>query len=134
MPPPSPLKIKTSSVTRLIKEEQSYHKELASQKARLQRMEDNNEDEYEIKQQVCYNNLLNGCGLVLKKVVADTEQMIPAVQQKLEQAVEALELQLELIEEETDEKKAAVLAIEEAKKIYEGQPSSVGNSLFTEAA
>ncbi|KAF3093067.1 hypothetical protein TWF569_005906 [Orbilia oligospora] len=120
MPPPSPLKIKTSSVTRLIKEEQSYHKELASQKARLQRMEDNNEDEYEIKQQ--------------KKVVVDTEQMIPAVQQKLEQAVEALELQLELIEEETDEKKAAVLAIEEAKKIYEGQPSSVGNSLFTEAA
>ncbi|KAK6528132.1 hypothetical protein TWF281_009383 [Arthrobotrys megalospora] len=120
MPPPSPLKIKTSSVARLIKEEQSYHKELASQKARLQRMEDNNEDEYEIKQQ--------------RKVVVETEQMIPTVREKLEQAVEALELQLELIDEDTDEKKTAVLAIEEARKVYEGQPSSVGNSLFTDVS
>ncbi|KAK6345339.1 hypothetical protein TWF718_007257 [Orbilia javanica] len=118
MPPPSPLKIKTSSVTRLIKEEQSYHKELVSQKARLQRMEENNEDEYEIKQQ--------------KKVIAETEQMIPTVQQKLEQAVEAVELQLELVEEDTDERKAAVSAVEEGKKIYEGQPSVAGSSLFAD--
>ncbi|KYK57697.1 tubulin-specific chaperone Rbl2 [Drechmeria coniospora] len=35
MPPPSPLAIASSSVQRLLKEEASYHKELADQEARV---------------------------------------------------------------------------------------------------
>ncbi|KAF3939591.1 hypothetical protein ABW19_dt0201762 [Dactylella cylindrospora] len=120
MPPPTPLKIKTSSVTRLIKEERSYHKEIASQKARVEKMEANGEDVYEIKQQ--------------KKVLADTEQMIPELHKKLLQAVEALELEVETIDEETPEKTAALTAIEEAKNVYEGQPTLAGESLFTDVS
>ncbi|KAF3914953.1 hypothetical protein ABW20_dc0109819 [Dactylellina cionopaga] len=120
MPPPTPLKIKISSLTRLIKEERSYHKELASQKVKVQKMEDNEEDFYEIKQQ--------------KKVLEDTRQMIPELHKKLERAVEALELELELIEEDTDEKTQALAAIKEATNLYEGQPTAAGNSLFTEVS
>lgn len=39
MPPPSQLAIATSSVTRLRKEEASYHKELADQQAQVKALE-----------------------------------------------------------------------------------------------
>ena len=53
MPSPSALGIKTSSVARLIKEESSYHKELASAKQSLEKMLAGEEaDEYELRQQV----------------------------------------------------------------------------------
>ena len=39
MAPPTPLAITTSSVRRLVKEEASYHTELAQQEGRLQRTE-----------------------------------------------------------------------------------------------
>lgn len=52
MPPPSQLAIATSVVTRLVKEEASYHKELEQQKARIAKLEANNGDEYELKQEV----------------------------------------------------------------------------------
>lgn len=53
MPPPSALGIKTSSVVRLIKEESSYHNELASAKRSLEKMlEGEDPDEYALKQQV----------------------------------------------------------------------------------
>ncbi len=55
MAPPSQLAIATSSVKRLVKEEASYHKELANQEARLQKLlESNDEDEnaeYIVKQE-----------------------------------------------------------------------------------
>jgi hypothetical protein len=60
MPAPSQLAIATSSLQRLFKEQASYHKELASQRERLARLESSTvEDEmgnrdFEIKQQVCY--------------------------------------------------------------------------------
>lgn len=61
MPPPSALNIKASSVTRLVKEEKSYHKELVQQTEKLKKMQqkqDNGEGDdefkYEIKQQVCF--------------------------------------------------------------------------------
>jgi tubulin-specific chaperone A len=41
MPAPSPLKIATSAVTRLVKEEEYYQKELSSQTARVQKLEEN---------------------------------------------------------------------------------------------
>ena len=53
MPPPSALGIKTSSVVRLIKEESSYHKELASAHRSLEKMlAGDKPDEYELRQQV----------------------------------------------------------------------------------
>lgn len=61
MPPPSQLAIATSSVTRLLKEEESYHKELAKQEVDIKALEDkikNNEsdedgnDSYMLKQLV----------------------------------------------------------------------------------
>jgi tubulin-specific chaperone A len=59
MPPPSPLQIATSSLERLIKEEGSYHKELAQQVARIKRLEENEVDEdgnreFALKQEVCF--------------------------------------------------------------------------------
>ena len=39
MPAPSQLSIATQSVQRLVKEETYYHKELASQKARIEKLE-----------------------------------------------------------------------------------------------
>lgn len=61
MPPPSPLAIATASVRRLLKEEASYHKELADQQAKIKQLEDkardapaggDENDEYMLKQQV----------------------------------------------------------------------------------
>jgi hypothetical protein len=56
MPAPSPLAIATGSLNRLVKEEQSYYKELEKQQTRLQKLkegadEDGNK-EYMIKQEV----------------------------------------------------------------------------------
>lgn len=53
MPAPSQLSIATSAVNRLVKEEASYHKELEQQKVRIAKLEANNGDEYELKQEVC---------------------------------------------------------------------------------
>jgi hypothetical protein len=57
MAPPSPLTIATSSVSRLVKEEASYHKELLSQEARLKKLEEGTEEdenrEFSLKQEVC---------------------------------------------------------------------------------
>lgn len=63
MPAPSPLSIATSSVQRLVKEETYYHKDLASQQVRIEKLEkDLKEDsadldenaEYVLKQEVSH--------------------------------------------------------------------------------
>ncbi len=62
MAPPSQLSIATSSLLRLVKEEASYHKELAQQQSRLQKLEQGGGDEnadYTIKQEVRPWNLLS---------------------------------------------------------------------------
>ena len=62
MAPPTPLAVATSSVQRLVKEEAYYHKDLASQHARIAKLEkdigeksaDLDENaEYVLKQEVC---------------------------------------------------------------------------------
>lgn len=63
MAPPTPLAVATSSVQRLVKEEAYYHKDLASQGARIAKLEkdiaeksadlDENAD-YVLKQEVCH--------------------------------------------------------------------------------
>lgn len=55
MAPPSKLAVATSSVTRLVKEEASYHKELEQQQARIKKLEESTGDEnaeYQLKQEV----------------------------------------------------------------------------------
>ena len=56
MPPPTALAIKTSAVVRMIKEEAMYHKELAVEQQRLEKMlrpdAAGDADEYAIAQQV----------------------------------------------------------------------------------
>ena len=61
MAPPSKLAVATSSVLRLVKEEASYHKEMAQQEARIKKLEEGSEDEnaeYQLKQEV-RSNLIN---------------------------------------------------------------------------
>lgn len=57
MAPRSQLEITTSSVTRLVKEEASYHKELQQQSERIKKLEadttDDENREYTLKQEVC---------------------------------------------------------------------------------
>lgn len=58
MAPRSQLEITTSSVTRLVKEEASYHKELQQQTERIKKLEadtagDDENREYTLKQEVC---------------------------------------------------------------------------------
>jgi tubulin-specific chaperone A len=55
MAPPSKLAIATGVVTRLVKEEASYHKEMQQQEARIKKAEANEGDEngeYTLKQEV----------------------------------------------------------------------------------
>jgi len=52
MAPPNKLSVATSSVQRLLKDEQSYVKELSQQNARIQKLEQDGADEYQMKQEV----------------------------------------------------------------------------------
>ena len=53
MAPPSKLAVATSSVLRLVKEEASYHKEMAQQEARIKKLEENpSAQELEIRQKL----------------------------------------------------------------------------------
>ncbi|KAG8629530.1 hypothetical protein KVT40_003395 [Elsinoe batatas] len=81
MPPPSQLSIATGAVVRLVKEEASYHRELASQKNRVARLERSAEDEYEIKQE--------------KQAIEETYKIFPTLHDKIKGAVYKLEQQLE---------------------------------------
>ena len=56
MAPPSKLRVSTSALQRLVKEEASYHKELEQQQARITKLQANPQDEnaeYTLKQEVC---------------------------------------------------------------------------------
>lgn len=68
MAPPSQLTISTGAVQRLVKEESSYHKELKSQEARLEKLlgskdEDENA-EYQLKQEVRQPFYLMTCSIL----------------------------------------------------------------------
>lgn len=55
MPAPSQLRIATSSLQRLVKEEASYYKELEQQQARISKINigDDENAEFMLKQEVC---------------------------------------------------------------------------------
>ncbi|KAJ5860534.1 uncharacterized protein N7529_007844 [Penicillium soppii] len=81
MAPRSQLEITTSSVIRLVKEEASYHKELADQIERVKRLEaetagDDENREYMLKQE--------------HMAIEETRKVFPSLRQKLEQTLEEL--------------------------------------------
>ncbi|KAI5363751.1 putative tubulin binding cofactor A [Septoria linicola] len=85
MPAPSQIAIATSALNRLVKEEKSYRGEYDSQKARIAKLEaDQSNDEnaeYILRQE--------------RKVLQETEAMFPQLKQKITEAKEKLEVQLE---------------------------------------
>ncbi|KAF3032979.1 hypothetical protein E8E12_003000 [Didymella heteroderae] len=84
MPPPSKLAVATGSVTRLVKEEASYHKELVQQEERIKKLEASEGDEnkeYTLRQE--------------KQALQETQNVFPALRTRIEQAVERLESELE---------------------------------------
>ncbi|KAF2152579.1 tubulin binding cofactor A [Myriangium duriaei CBS 260.36] len=80
MPAPSQLSIATGAVTRLVKEEASYHKEAEQQKVRIAKLEANNGDEYELRQE--------------KQALDETHKVFPSLHAKIKDAVAKLEAQL----------------------------------------
>lgn len=110
MAPPSKLAIATSSVRRLIKEEQSYHKELEQHAARIQKLEADKDDEnapYMVKQE--------------RQAMEETKTVLPTVRARISKALTNLEEQLELNrrdggEEETEEVTKAKEALADGLK------------------
>ncbi|KAI9653028.1 MAG: hypothetical protein M1831_006235 [Alyxoria varia] len=83
MPPPSKLSIRTSSVQRLLKEEDSYHKELEQQESRIQKLEKENlgeNAEFQLNQE--------------RKALEQTQAVFPPLKKRLEDAVAQLHEQL----------------------------------------
>ncbi|OCK96353.1 tubulin binding cofactor A [Cenococcum geophilum 1.58] len=111
MAPPSKLTVAASSVLRLVKEEASYHKEMAQQEARIKKLEEGSAEEnaeYLLKQE--------------RQALEETKKVLPSVRQRIIQAVESLEQQLENNKDAggtapTEEVTKATDAIAEAKKI-----------------
>jgi len=110
MAPPSKLKVTTSVLVRLVKEEASYHKEMAQQEARIKKMESNPDDEnaeYQLKQE--------------RQALEETKNVFPTMKVKITQALQNLEDQLESSkeadgEESTEEVIKAKEAIVAANK------------------
>ncbi|KAK2022126.1 tubulin-specific chaperone Rbl2 [Colletotrichum caudatum] len=93
MPPPSQLTVATLSVTRLLKEEISYEKELIQQKAKVATLEAEIKDgkpdedgnrEYMLRQ--------------LKLAVEETQKIFPSLRTRVEDATAKLEEQIALAE------------------------------------
>lgn len=91
---------------RLVKEEASYHKEMAQQEARIKKLEAPSEDEnaeYQLKQE--------------RQALEETKNVLPSVRQRIILALERLEQQLEAGgTESTEEIAKAKDAVAEAKK------------------
>ncbi|PHH88788.1 hypothetical protein CDD83_7051 [Cordyceps sp. RAO-2017] len=95
MPPPSPLAICTGSVQRLLKEEASYHAELAEQEAQVKLLEaevasggqasDDGNADFMLKQQ--------------RTAVEQTKAVFGPLKKRLDEAVAALEDQVAASEE-----------------------------------
>ncbi|UNI14864.1 tubulin folding cofactor A [Purpureocillium takamizusanense] len=95
MPAPSPLAIATSSVERLLKEEKSYHQELAQQEAQVKALEDkikargaaseDGNDEFMLKQQ--------------QTAVEQTRAVFAPLRERIATAVTKLEEQIATSEE-----------------------------------
>ncbi|KUI53990.1 Tubulin-specific chaperone A [Cytospora mali] len=115
MAPPSPLAIATSSVQRLVKEETYYHKELASQQTRVEKLEkdikegskdlDNNA-EYVLKQE--------------KQAMEETKNVFGPLRSRITDAVLKLEEQIAISESSAEESAQAEL-VKAKEVLIQGQ-------------
>lgn len=98
MAPPSKLAVATGSVTRLVKEEASYHKELVQQEARIIKLQSNTDDEnaeYLLKQEVSANTKIAiANSLFQRQGLEETKKVLPTVREKIKKALQQLEEQL----------------------------------------
>ncbi|CAN6607695.1 tubulin-specific chaperone A [Trichomonascus vanleenenianus] len=100
---PSQLQIKINALSRLMKEESLYRREVEDQAKRIEQHKANNGDEYELKKMV--------------EVLKDTEQMIPDLRTKVQTTLEGLK---KTLEKELDEDTSAAQAkVEEAEKFLQ---------------
>ena len=103
MAPPSRLAVATSSLQRLLKEELSYHKEVAQQEAHIQRLEQEPSDgdensEFQLKQEVLLQRiaspLCQASGELIhvqRQAVQETKNIFPSVRQRILDGVTKLE-------------------------------------------
>ncbi|KAK7516033.1 tubulin binding cofactor A-domain-containing protein [Phyllosticta citriasiana] len=117
MAPPSKLAVLTSSVIRLVKEEASYHKELEQQQARVQELESNTADEnaeYQLKQE--------------RQALEETKNVLPALSQKIQDAVAKLEDELEANKETASGAGVATDEITKAKEAVASAKTAIRES------
>ena len=98
---PSPLSVATSALSRLVKEESSYHKELEQQQASVTKLEQSSGDEnkeYMIRQEVgCYQENFIRSFLAehsQRKGIEETKKLFPELKSKIKAAMDNLEDQL----------------------------------------
>ncbi|KAF2493723.1 tubulin binding cofactor A [Lophium mytilinum] len=111
MAPPSKLAVATSSLVRLVKEEASYHKEMAQQEARIKKLEGDSTDEnaeYQLRQE--------------RQGLEETKNVLPSMQQKIQEALARLEQELESNkdsggEQDSEQVTKANNAVSDAKKV-----------------
>lgn len=101
---PTQLQIKVNALNRLMKEHKLYQREADEQKERVEKLKQENGDEYELKK--------------MNEVLQDSQQMVPELQKKIRSSVDSLKdlLNSGEIDEDTT---AANQTIEEAEKILQ---------------
>ncbi|CAK8538884.1 unnamed protein product [Lathyrus sativus] len=104
------LKIKTSTCKRLVKELDSYEKEVLRESAKTADMKDKGADPYDIKQQ--------------ENVLAESRMMLPDSRKRLEAALEGLKATLAELLDETEEKEGPEIddarnTIAEVENVFE---------------
>ena len=105
------LRIKTGSLQRIKKELAAYEQEVEQQAAKVQRMRDEQQDEYDIKKQT--------------EVLAESEMMIPNTKQRMMAAADALSTFIDSNEDAIGSSKK----LDEAKALLAdilGEPGAAG--------
>ncbi|KAK4046347.1 hypothetical protein OIV83_006128 [Microbotryomycetes sp. JL201] len=100
------LAIKTGVVNRLVKEVKAYKQEALAQQKKVEQMEINKEDEYEVKQQ--------------RRVHQDSLQMIPDSEKRLQKALAELEEAVEDAEDSLKDAPELAAARDSLKLAQEG--------------
>jgi tubulin-specific chaperone A len=99
MAPPSKLKVATGVLSRLVKEEASYHKELVQQEARIKKIQADTEDEnaeYQLKQEVIppLPTYPFKTKRSQRQALEETKNVFPSIRAKIAQALQNLEDQV----------------------------------------
>lgn len=140
MAPPTPLAVATSSVQRLVKEEAYYHKDLASQQARIEKLEkdisekssDLDENaEYVLKQEVCpphptpiplpITDMTDSPTRLQKQAAEETKNVFGPLRNRITDAISKLEEQIAISESSGDDGDAAAELTKAREVLKQGQ-------------